>query len=186
MPLTKPDGRRALDRILAPAFVVDVQTISLAELRSRRLLVDHEESWLSYLRRMLHGRIDILEATVAMRRDDGTAQRDLDVASLVATLVDQMGTSAAGGRPLPPHMADLPGGGRRAVEQLIARAGLDEYTEMTDDELDARRDELLDMEREVSDIRRRIHDVHSTLTGELARRYRIGEAAPEGDLRADQ
>jgi hypothetical protein len=50
---------------------------------------------------------------------------------------------------------------------------------MTDGELDNRLDELRDMEREVSDVRHQVHDVHGLLTEELARRYRVGEAKPE-------
>lgn len=180
--LAKSRGKRALDRILEGDFVDGLEVMPLAELRSRRLQVDREEAWLSYLRRMLHGRIDILEANVNMRRDGHSADEELDLGALVASLATQMGpgTRASG-----PDVVDSPGGGRRAVERLIARSGLDEYATMTDGELDNRLDELRDMEREVSDVRHRVHDVHSVLTEELARRYRVGEAKPESALGKD-
>ena len=184
MSLTKPRGKRALDKILADSFTEDMTTISLVDLRERRLQVDHEEAWLSYLRRMLHGRIDILEANIAMRRDGREETgRGLDVAALVNSLATQMGPGnhAAVGI----DVVDSPGAGRRAVERLIARAGLDEYSTMSDAELDSRLDELRDMEREVSQVRHRIHEVHGELTAELARRYRTGEATPESVLKAE-
>jgi len=179
--LVKPQGKRVLDRILADDFLTDLQSVPLAQLRDRRLQVDREEAWLSYLRRMLHGRIDILEANVAMR-SDGRAEggRDLDIAALVSSLATQMGP---GNHPVGIDVIDSPGAGRRAVERLIARAGLDEYSSMSDSALDARLDELRDMEREVSDVRHQVHEVHGKLTEELARRYRTGEAQPDSALK---
>jgi len=182
--LAKPHGKRALDRILDEQFISDLTAIPLAELRERRLLVDREEAWLSYLRRMLHGRIDILEANLAMRRD-GTDRPSsgLDVEALVTSLASRMGP---GNQPPGPDVIDSPGAGRRAVERLIARAGLDEYATMTDQQLDSRLDELRAMEREVSDVRHRVHEVHGRLTEELARRYRSGEAKPDSVLKGPE
>lgn len=181
MSLAKPQGKRALDRILDEQYVAGVAELPLAQLRERRLTVDREEAWLSYLRRMLHGRIDILEATVAMRQDGREpVASELDIEALVTSIAGQMGP---GSQPPGPDVVDSPGAGRRAVERLIARAGLDEHAKMTDAELDARLDELRAMEREVSDVRHRVHDVHAVLTAELARRYRTGEARPESALK---
>ncbi len=185
MSLAKPQGKRVLDRILGETFVADVTAIPLAELRERRLQVDREEAWLSYLRRMLHGRIDILEATVELRQDGRQRPNgELDVNALVASLATQMGPG--GHQTVGMDVVDSPGAGRRAVERLIARAGLDEYSTMTDAALEARLDELRDMEREVSDVRHKVHDVHGQLTAELARRYRSGEARPESALKGSQ
>lgn len=176
MSIAKPGGKRALDRILDDGFVADLSAITLAELRDRRLVVDKEEAWLSYLRRMLHGRIDILEANMAMRRDGRPVTDDsADVAALIAALAERMGSGV--------DAADGQHVGRRAVERLILKAGLDEYSSMSDRQLDERLDELRDMEREVSDVRHRVHTVHGMLTEELARRYRNGSvgAHTEGE-----
>lgn len=180
MSLAKPQGKRALDRILDDHYVADLSAIPLTELRERRVRADHEEAWLSYIRRMLHGRMDILEANRAMRREGGESGSGLDIDALVASLSSKMGpgTQAPG-----PDVVDSPGGGRRAVERLIARAGLEEYTTMSDEELDARLEELHETEREVSVVRQRVHEVQDQLTAELARRYREGEATAEGVLK---
>ncbi len=180
MSLAKPQGKRALDQILDEHYVADLTVLPLSELRERRVRADHEEAWLSYIRRMLHGRIDILEANQAMRAERGEPVGELDLDALVASLAGKMGpgTQAPG-----PDVVDSPGGGRRAVERLIARAGLDEYSSMSDEDLDARLDELREMEREVSTVRQRVHEVQDQLTAELARRYRSGEASPESALK---
>jgi hypothetical protein len=180
--LAKPQGRRALDRVLDASFVADLTAMPLSELRARRLMVDQEEAWLSYLRRMLHGRIDILEATAAVRQDgQDRAGAELDIAALVSSLAGQMGPGSHQTAGM--DVTDSPGAGRRAVERLIARAGLDEHSSMTDAQLDQRLEELRAMEREVSDIRHRVHEVHGQLTTELARRYREGEARPDSALK---
>lgn len=179
--MVRSQGKRALDRILEQEFLADLETIPLSQLRERRLQVDREEAWLSYLRRMLHGRIDILEANLAMRRDGReTDSRDLDFAALVSSLATQMGP---GTHPIGIDVVDSPGAGRRAVERLIAKAGLDEYSSMSEMQLDARLDELRDMERDISEVRHRVHEVHGQLTQELARRYRTGEAQPDSALK---
>lgn len=180
MSLAKPQGKRALDRILDERYVADLTEIPLSDLRERRVRADHEEAWLSYIRRMLHGRMDILEANRAMRREGGESGGGLDIDALVASLTTKMGpgTQAPG-----PDVVDSPGGGRRAVERLIARAGLEEYTTMSDQELDARVEELQETEREVSAVRQRVHEVQGMLTAELARRYREGEATAEDALK---
>lgn len=180
MSLAKPQGKRALDQILDDQYIADLTVIPLSELRERRVRADHEEAWLSYLRRMLHGRIDILEANRAMRAAGGASTGELDLDALISSLAGKMGP---GSQAPGPDVVDSPGGGRRAVERLIARAGLDEYTTMSDDDLDARLDELHEMEREVSQVRQRVHEVQDQLAGELARRYRTGEASPESALR---
>lgn len=175
--ISQPRGKRALDRILDESFVADLSTIPLQELRERRLLADHEEAWLSYTRRMLHGRIDILEAKAQMRKQGlEDADPELDIDALVQSLAGQMGQ---GNRHVGADVVDSPGGGRRAVERLIARSGLDEYSSMTDEQLFERLDSLRDMEQEVSEARNQLHDVQELLTAELAQRYRRGEARPE-------
>lgn len=183
MAISQPRGKRALDRILDEQFVEGLSSLPLDELRERRKLADREEAWLSYTRRMLHGRIDILEAKVQMRQqglDD--AEPELDIDALVQSLAGQMGP---GVRHVGFDVVDSPGGGRRAVERLIARSGLDEYSAMSDEELNARLDSLREMEREVSQARTQLHEVQGLLTAELALRYKNGQASPESALGRD-
>ena len=58
----RPGGRRRIDRVLEPDYMQGVQTGTLDEVRALRDEAAQEETDLSYLRRLLHGRIDIVHA----------------------------------------------------------------------------------------------------------------------------
>jgi hypothetical protein len=175
--LIKPRGKRALDRILDDSYVEDLPGIPMEELRRRREETEREEAWLSYVRRMLHGRMDILRGQGVIN-----SEGELDLDALVASLSGQMGPGA---HPAPVEVIESPGGGRRAVERLIMRTGLDDHTALSDQQVAERMEQLQKMESDVSDARARVHGVQDILTAEVARRYRDGEAHPEGALGTD-
>lgn len=160
----QPGGKRAVDRILDASYVADLAEVPVAELRRRREEADREEAWLSYVRRMLHGRIDILEGEGVI-----TADGELDLNALIQSLSGQMGPGQY-------HAAidviESPGGGRRAVERLIDRAGLDDPAALTDEQRAQRLEQLRSMEHDVSEVRSRIHEVQDRLAEELANRLK--------------
>jgi hypothetical protein len=53
-------GRRRIDRILAPGYGQDIGALDLEDVRARRDECLAEREYLSYLRRLLHGRLEIL------------------------------------------------------------------------------------------------------------------------------
>jgi hypothetical protein len=69
-----PGGQRRIDRVLDPRFTDRVDQLGLAKLRTRREETEAEEADVSYLRRLLQGRLDVLRAELARRCRDGTAQ----------------------------------------------------------------------------------------------------------------
>jgi hypothetical protein len=75
-----PGGQRRIDRVLDPGFTEGVDRLALPELRARR--EEAEEADVSYLRRLLQGRLDILRAELVRRSAGG----DQDVAGLLAGL----------------------------------------------------------------------------------------------------
>src|SRR5215217_1338650 len=77
-----PGGHRRIDRVLDPRFTDGVERLDLAELRARREEAEAEEADVSYLRRLLQGRLDILRAELERRSAGG----DQDVAGLLAGL----------------------------------------------------------------------------------------------------
>jgi hypothetical protein len=175
--LIKPSGKRALDRILDDTYVQDLPGLPMEVLRQRREEVEHEGAWLSYIRRMLHGRIDILQGKGVINSDG-----ELDLDALIASLSGQMGP---GSHQTPVEVIESPGGGRRAVERLIARTGLDDPAALSEEQIAERLEQLRRMENDVSEARTRVHQVQDALTAEVARRYRDGEAHPEGALGTD-
>src|SRR6266511_4767593 len=78
----KPGGQRRIDRVLDPGFIAESGSLELSELRARRDEAEAEEADISYLRRLLQGRLDILRAELVRRSQGG----DRDVASLLAGL----------------------------------------------------------------------------------------------------
>src|SRR4051794_41966013 len=71
-------GRRPTDRAPAPGFADAVRELDFAELRARRHLAEQEEVDLSYARRLLQGRLDLLRAEQAQR---ATARDGADIGS---------------------------------------------------------------------------------------------------------
>jgi hypothetical protein len=167
-------GARRLDRVLAPDFVRGLGAIALAELRDRRAAAIAEEGDLSYLRRVLHGRIDIIAAELGRRTEGGDPSPLLG--RLAEILADAPPTRAASARHLPMHHGG-PGEYRRDLEAVLADADCPDLGAGTDRELRDVALRLAGHEREVSQLRRAVQRVVDDCAAELTRRYRVGEAA---------
>ena len=165
-----PGGQRRIDRVLDPAFVEGVDQLGLPELRARREEAEAEEADVSYLRRLLEGRLDILRAEL-VRRSAGGEQ---DVAGLPAILSDDApGTFSAVPRVQVPSRA---GEHRRRVERLVSDETIARLPELDVEELTRAVEVLAAEEEKVSTHRRAVQRVVDVLRGELARRYRDGTA----------
>ena len=143
------------------------------ELRSRRREAEQEEADLSYLRRMLHGRLDIVSAEIERRASP--EQGDL-VDRLADILADPSRTTRGSGR----HMTVEPSRvdeHRRDVEQAIADAVVSDVTARSDAELQQALVDLRANEAEVSEVRHAVQGVVDLFSAELARRYREGLAS---------
>jgi len=167
-------GNRRIDRVLAPEFVTGLGQLSLDELRDRRRDAEQEETDLSYLRRLLQGRLDILRAELARR--DG-AETDL-VQALPRILADDSSGSPRG---LGRHIAAEPSRAdahRRHLEALVADVDLSNPGGHDDTSLRHLVDVLVTEEHKVSEARREVQHVMDALTNEVTRRYREGDADP--------
>jgi len=173
-----------IGRVLAADYLDELSDLPLDELRSRRGEAIAEETDLSYLRRMLHGRIDILAAELARRANP--AQGAL-VARLGRILADDASARPSSARHLP---MDGAGGGagdyRLRMESALDEAAvLDLGGSPEPVLLDVAR-RLRDYETEVSELRRKIHEIVDRCATELGRRYREGEAAVDDLLAAQE
>lgn len=167
--------RRRIDQALDPAFTSELDTVSIEELRERRVLLDVLDTELSYYRRILHGRLDLLD--FELRRRAGQEER-----SLIEALPDIL-ADAPSGKTSNPLDKELPveapagvGEGRRAIDKALGDDFLTHLPGIEDAELAGIRDSLADTERTVSEQRRAVHDAYDVITGELTRRYREGLA----------
>ncbi|WP_158884394.1 aerial mycelium formation protein [Amycolatopsis anabasis] len=170
----RPGGRRRIDRVLDADYVRCLHELALDVLRARRDEAAQEETDLSYLRRLLHARIDIVRAE-QQRRSTGGDTSIVD--QLAAILSDNaLGPASGSGRhqQLEPTRA---GEHRRQAEALVGDAGLSDVGALTDEKLTATLANYAAEEASVSQRRREVQGVVDTLNAEIASRYQRGTAS---------
>lgn len=160
--------------MLADSYLADLPALPAADLRFRRREAMQEETDLSYLRRLIQGRLDTLKALLAER---GGAE------STPASTGQPAQSSA---RPSSPRYLGLTPGrlgeARRADEELVARSGLVDPDELSDEELDALIGDLLEQERRINGLRTRVQHAADELSAEMTRRLKSGEMDPLASL----
>ena len=164
--------KRLADRISEPAYLSDLEKLSAPELKTCRREVGELEAELSYARRLLQGKIDILRHELIRRREGGGADVDTLISSLPAILAD---TGRSGiGRHV--DIAVPPGADRRRreVEKLVSDATLTDLSSLSVEELAALLDQLVQAEVSASEERRVALSVLDRLEEETVRRYRDG------------
>ncbi|WP_055557287.1 hypothetical protein [Streptomyces sp. NBRC 110028] len=157
--------------------------LRLAELRALRRSAQREEADLSYVRRLLHGRIDILRAELARRRApgapmaaDGPSAPPAELVELLpeilADVPSRHRTSARHVTLGTPHSAEC----ERLAEEMLAEVGLSDLPARTDEELRGAMGRLEGFEQQVSRRRQGLQRTADRCGAEIARRYREGEA----------
>jgi hypothetical protein len=169
--------RRRIDQALDPEFTSGLDELDLEELRGRRALCSDLELELSYQRRLLHGRMDLL--AFEMRRRAGDEDESL-IEALPRILAEGAYSTPPGlpTRAIPVVAPDIPEGRRRLVDRALGDDFLMRLPSMSDDDLRDTQAFLSETEVEVSRQRRQVHAVIDLLQEELARRYREGLSAP--------
>jgi anti-sigma-K factor RsiG len=176
-------GRRRIDRVLAPGYLDGIDSLALDEIRVRRAEADQEEVDLSYARRLMQGRIDILKAEQQRRLGGmpapvlGSRTDEAIVEALKRILADDRRTDHGMGR----HMTSSPsrvGEHRREAERAVADVGGSDLAALDDLKLDEAISGLSEIETRVSRSRRGVQQVVDALTAEVARRYRLDKLDP--------
>ncbi len=188
---TQPGGRRRIDLVLAEDFLDGLPDLPLDQLRARRGEAEQEETDLSYARRLLHGRLDLLRAEQERRGGSGApaaatpvSASDAElVAALAKTLADPPGPSHGMGK----HGLVEPsrvGEHRRAAEAAVADPALSDPAGMDEADLAAAIERLDGLQHDVGEQRAAVQKAADALTDELGRRYREGVLHVE-DVLAD-
>jgi hypothetical protein len=176
-------GRRRIDRVLAPGFMAGIDRLDLEEVRIRRAEADQEEVDLSYARRLMQGRIDILKAEQQRRRGGipapllGSRTDEAIVEALKRILADDRPADRGMGR----HMTSRPsrvGEHRREAERAVSDVGGSDLNAFDDLQLDDAITSLTEIEARVSRSRRSVQQVVDALTAEIARRYQLDQLDP--------
>ncbi len=168
--------RDEVDRVLADDYLGDLSARSLDEIRAMRDECRTVETKVSFLRRMIQGRLDILAADLRRRSEGGSA---VDLGQLVEQLPDILSDKGHPGGPgrlpsgvLPPDDDDL----TAELDRVAGPGVLHSLPELSDDQVSELARAIGDLEREVSSSRRHLFGRIDTLHEELVRRYKTGEA----------
>lgn len=182
-------AQERLDRVLDDGFVADLQGLSTDELRSRRADAEAEEEAVSYVRRLLQGRLDILRAELVRRTEDGNNNAAANLLAQLSQVLSE--DSAAAGRDVLHARATrlrVPAGiefHERQLDAVLDAAALDELEGRTVATLQEFVIRLTVHEQELSALRRTLFDRIDAIRAELASRYKDGRAAI-GDLLAER
>ncbi|MFI7138442.1 aerial mycelium formation protein [Streptomyces massasporeus] len=178
-----PTQRTDSPRLPSDASGPEMPALSLPELRTLRREAQRDEADLSYLRRLLQGRIDILRAEVDRRTPAGEASVAVsEETSVVERLAEILLDAPARHRSSARHVTlGTPQGEefRRLAAEMLAEVELSDLGARTDLELNAAMGRLERHEQQVSRRRRRLQRTADECSAEIARRYREGEAQVE-------
>jgi hypothetical protein len=179
---TPAAGGAGVDELLDPSFLDGVQDLSMADVRALRHRAEQEEVNLSYTRRLLQGRLDILRRELQRRAEhDGRSLVDL-----LPEILSEKGRGPAHG--LGRHQTVQPASPERFetwVNGLTPGVDLSDVPSLPDDRLEQAARALGEGERNLSERRRGVQQVMDAVAGELARRYRDG-LADVAQLLADE
>ncbi len=170
--------RRRLDRILADGYLADLGERSTDDIRRMRDECEEEEAGISFARRCLQGKVDIVRAEAVRRRDEASGNGE--VRTLLDALPSILGDEHVA-QPLrsrvtrflvPPSVQYH----RREVERLASEQALTGLAERSTEALTELVDEMVERERALSALRRELLDRIDALQDELAERYKSGQA----------
>jgi hypothetical protein len=170
-----------LDRILAPDYASDLGGLDLAEVRARRSECQEVELGLSYARRLVQGRLDIIHAELE-RRGSGSGRSD------AGEIVDRLKEGEMlGDQARPPGFGRLPtlmapdeasDEFSAEIDEVADADSLANLPELGDDTIRQLAEQLTALERSLSDRRRHVFDRIDAFQAEIVNRYKTGSADP--------
>ncbi|MFI8964057.1 ABC transporter substrate-binding protein [Streptomyces sp. NPDC053493] len=170
----RPPAQRAAEPELPDGPRPDLAALRLEELRVLRRDAQRDEADLSYVRRMLQGRIDILRAELARRSDPEAPVLDR-LSEILADTPSRPGAVTRSARHVTlstPRSEEY----RRLASEMLSEVELSDLTARTDKELHTAMGRLAGYEQQVSRRRHELQRTADDCSAEIARRYREGEA----------
>ncbi len=153
----------------------DPGELSLDELRSMRSELQQQDDVVSYARRVAQARLDLVKSEVARRSSDGSVSDEV---------TDVLSQHLTGGPGRPPRPAEDLSDDALSVEldAICAEHHYGRVEELSEAELATLADAIGEFEQRVSQDRRERFDRLDSLSAELVRRYRDGEASVDSLL----
>lgn len=165
-----------VERVLADDYLGDLPAQPIDAIRAMRDECRTIEDTVSYLRRMIQGRLDIVTADVRRRADGGSP---IDLGTLIEQLPDILSDKGSTGGPGRLPTGTMAPDDEGLTDELDSVAGPDilgHLAALSDDAVADVAGKIGDLERRVSGSRRGLFGRIDALNGELARRYGTGEA----------
>ncbi|MEC4015679.1 RsiG family protein [Streptomyces sp. H27-D2] len=154
----------------------ELGALRLPELRALRRSSQQDEADLSYVRRLLQGRIDILRAEQARRRDLGPKDPESQVvdrlSEILADVPSRVRSSARHVTLGMPHSEAY----QKLAAEMLSEVELSDLVARTDEDLTVAMGRLVRYEQQVSRQRQQLQRTADDCSTEIARRYRDGEA----------
>jgi hypothetical protein len=173
-----------LERVLGTVPDTDLTSLDLGEVRARRTAAGALEDSISYVRRVIQVRLDILGTELAHRRSgESPASSQELVARLPDILAERAGGAGHGQAPRDLMFPDVDAALVAAVDDVVTTAQLASVSDVDDSTLAELVDRLEILEGEVSATRHALHERLDALQGEIVRRYRTGEASVDALLK---
>jgi len=170
-----------LEAVLADSFIDGLAELPMDEVRARRAACEEIEVGLSYLRRLVQGRLDIVFAESRSRDDSGVAAEGRSLADVVEQLPAILAPGVVGGGPGRLDSRLEPAGDHREftadLDRVIDVTGLGRLGGLSTQDLAVITDRLVALEQRVSAQRRLLHDRLDLVQAEIVRRYRSGEVS---------
>ena len=174
-----------LDRVLADDYVAGVDALDLDEVRARRAECQEIEVGLSYARRIVQGRLDIIHAEIESRATGSGPSSTSDIVERLEK-GEMLGDNAR-----PPGFGRLPTVIDPGAEsdEFLAEAdavahheSLSGLADLDDDAVRDLAEELGEVERSLSLRRRQVFERIDIFQGEIVRRYKTGAATTDSLL----
>ncbi len=162
--------------------VGELSSLTIAELRVHREACERAEVELSFIRRMIHGRLDVVYYDLTRRTEGrGSSDFELIVDNLSGILSPRIHAHYSGriSTFLAPDTDEF------SLEELDSIVGSDKLyklPELSDEEVKQIGERLIELEARISDQRAKLHDAIDKLHQEIVRRYKTGEASVDSLL----
>jgi hypothetical protein len=173
------------ERVLRPNYLEALESRDTNELRSMRDECEGAESSVSFARRVLQGRLDIVANELNRRRSGGGAEGGLG--DLINRLPQILADDSHSRPNAPARRAMDVTPDHVVVDELLALIDgvapvgvMSTLAQLADGDVEEVADRLQALERDFSDTRHELHSRIDTLKAELTSRYERGEVSVDG------
>ncbi|HZT65239.1 MAG TPA: hypothetical protein VFA11_05575 [Acidimicrobiales bacterium] len=172
-----PIGPEDIERLLDPTYVEGLPTRSMEEIRAARIELQEAETAVSFQRRLVQGRLDLIHSERHRRQEGGDRDMRSLVEELPSILAEHSRTPGPGRLPRYVDPGEDASVLTDEVDAVADPRAMADLSVLSDEDLTALTEALSQLERVVSDRRHNLHLSLDAVHEEIVRRYQSGEAS---------